>query len=67
MNPVLLDTSVIVALLDRSENLHEACAETAREWKAPLITWDIEVQLRNTKCAELSRCARVTPLKRKRA
>lgn len=38
MKPVLLDTSVIVALLDRSENLHEACAETVRELRAPLIT-----------------------------
>lgn len=38
MKPVLLDTSVIVALLDRSENLHEACAETVRELKAPLTT-----------------------------
>ena len=38
MKPVLLDTRVIVAFLDRSENLHEACAETVRELKAPLIT-----------------------------
>jgi predicted nucleic acid-binding protein len=38
VKPVLLDTGVIVALLDRSENVHEACAGTVRELKAPLIT-----------------------------
>lgn len=38
MKPVLLDTGVIVALLDRSERLHETCAETVRELEAPLIT-----------------------------
>ena len=38
MKPVLLDTGVIVALLDRSERLHRACAGAVRELKAPLIT-----------------------------
>lgn len=38
MKPVLLDTGVIVALLDRSERLHGACAEAVRELEAPLIT-----------------------------
>jgi predicted nucleic acid-binding protein len=38
VKPVLLDTGVIVALLDRSEKLHEACAEAVRELEAPLIT-----------------------------
>ena len=38
MKPVLLDTGVIVALLDRSERRHEACAEVIRELEAPLIT-----------------------------
>lgn len=38
MKPVLLDTGVIVALLDRSEKLHEACAETVQELERPLIT-----------------------------
>lgn len=38
MKPVLLDTGVIVALLDRSEKFHEACAVTIREMEAPLIT-----------------------------
>lgn len=38
MKPVLLDTGVIVALLDRSEKFHLACAAAVRELEAPLIT-----------------------------
>ena len=38
MKPVLLDTGVIVALLDRSERLHRACAAAVRELQVPLIT-----------------------------
>ena len=38
MKPVLLDTGFIVALLDRSENFHRACAQTVREVEAPLVT-----------------------------
>ena len=38
MKPALLDTGVIVALLDRSERLHRACAETVQEVRAPLVT-----------------------------
>ena len=38
MRPTLLDTSVIVALLDRSEKLHRVCAAAVRELEAPLIT-----------------------------
>jgi len=38
VKPVLLDTGVIVALLDRSESLHQACAGTVGELRAPLIT-----------------------------
>ncbi len=38
MKPVLLDTGVIVALLDRSERLHERCAEAVQEIEAPLVT-----------------------------
>lgn len=38
MKPVLLDTGVIVALLDRSEKFHQACAEAVGELEAPLIT-----------------------------
>ena len=38
MKPVLLDTGVIVALLDRSEKLHQACADAVQELEGPLIT-----------------------------
>jgi predicted nucleic acid-binding protein len=38
VKPVLLDTGVIVALLDRSERLHQACASAVRDLDAPLIT-----------------------------
>lgn len=38
MKPILLDTSAIVALLDRSENAHQACAEAIHEVEAPLIS-----------------------------
>jgi uncharacterized protein len=38
VKPVLLDTGFIVALLDRSERSHRACARTVRELTAPLIT-----------------------------
>ncbi len=38
MKPVLLDTSVLVALLDRNEKFHQACAVAVRELEAPLIT-----------------------------
>jgi uncharacterized protein len=35
---MLLDTGVIVALLDRSEKFHRQCAEAVRKLDAPLIT-----------------------------
>jgi predicted nucleic acid-binding protein len=38
VKPVLLDTGVIVSLLDRSEKYHHACAAAIRELDAPLIT-----------------------------
>jgi len=38
VKPVLLDTGVIVALLDRSEKFHQACATAVRQLPAPLIT-----------------------------
>ena len=38
MKPVLLDTSVIVALLDRSEHFHQVCADSIRALDAPLVT-----------------------------
>lgn len=38
MKPVLLDTGVIVGLLDRSEKFHQACSEVVRTVEAPLVT-----------------------------
>lgn len=38
MKPVLLDTGVIVALLDRSEKAHRACAQAVHQLHAPIIT-----------------------------
>lgn len=38
MKPVLLDTGVIVALLDRSERLHETCVDCLEQLVAPLVT-----------------------------
>ena len=38
MKPVLLDSGVIVALLDRSEAHHEASAKLIRALSAPLVT-----------------------------
>ena len=38
MKPILLDAGVIVALLDRSEKSHHACAEAVQHLEVPLIT-----------------------------
>jgi uncharacterized protein len=38
VKPALLDTGVIVALLDRSEKFHQTCSEAVRSLEAPLIT-----------------------------
>ena len=38
MKPVLLDTGVIVALLDRDEKHHDACVSAVRDLAAPLVT-----------------------------
>jgi uncharacterized protein len=38
VKPVLLDTGVIVALLDRSEDAHQACAKALLKLQAPIIT-----------------------------
>ena len=38
MKPVLLDTGVIVAWLDRSERFHQQATESVAELRAPLIT-----------------------------
>ena len=40
MKPVLLDTGVIVALLDRSERHHSLCASVIETVAAPLVTCD---------------------------
>jgi predicted nucleic acid-binding protein len=38
VKPALLDTGVIVALLDRSEKFHQACSQAVRSLEAPLVT-----------------------------
>lgn len=38
MRPVLLDTSVVVALLDRSEKRHAECAAIVEKMNQPLVT-----------------------------
>ncbi len=38
MRPALLDTGVIVALLDRSERRHARCVKVLEGWERPLIT-----------------------------
>lgn len=38
MTPVLLDTGVIVALLDRSERHHRACVKAVEAVSRPLVT-----------------------------
>jgi uncharacterized protein len=38
VKPALLDTGVIVALLDRGEKFHQSCAEAVHTLEAPLVT-----------------------------
>jgi predicted nucleic acid-binding protein len=38
LRPILLDTGVIVGLLDRDECYHSACLEAVEEARAPLVT-----------------------------
>jgi predicted nucleic acid-binding protein len=38
LKAILLDTGVIVALLDRAESQHAACAKAVRESSSPLVT-----------------------------
>lgn len=56
MNAVLLDTSVIVAALDRSEHHHVVCSKAIAEITAPLVTCEAVIAeacylLRNLKGA----------------
>ena len=43
MTPVLLDTGVIVALLDRSERQHDRCRTTLRSLSGALVTCEAVV------------------------
>lgn len=43
MKPVLLDTGVIIALLDRSERYHEASVEAVNAVEAPLVTCEAAI------------------------
>lgn len=38
MKPILLDSSVIVALLDKRERFHERCVRAVEEFEQPLAT-----------------------------
>lgn len=38
MKPLLLDTGVIVALLDRGDQYHQVCSDYVRKLSAPLLT-----------------------------
>ena len=44
MKPVLLDTGVIVALLDRSEKFHQSCADVVRDLEPPLVTCEAVIE-----------------------
>ena len=43
MNSILLDTGVIVALLDRSERFHSQCVEVLSELSGALVTCEASV------------------------
>ena len=43
MTPILLDTSCIVALLDRSERHHRQCVDVVSRLDAPLITCEAAI------------------------
>jgi uncharacterized protein len=54
VKPVLLDTGVIVALLDSSDSFHQRCANIMAELRAPLVTCEAVIAescylLRNVK------------------
>jgi predicted nucleic acid-binding protein len=43
VSPVLLDASVVVALLDRSERYHERCVAAVQELESPLVTCEAAI------------------------
>ena len=51
MNPVLLDTGVIVALLGRDERHHDECVDALRTLSGPLVTCEAVL----TECCHLLR------------
>ncbi len=51
MKPVLLDTGVIVAWLDRGERFHQRCVDALRDLEAPLVTCEAVI----TECCYLLR------------
>jgi uncharacterized protein len=57
VKPVLLDTSCIVAALDRSERNHASCAEVLSELEAPLVTCEAVI----TEACYLLRSVRGAP------
>jgi predicted nucleic acid-binding protein len=57
MMPVLLDSGPIVALLDRNEQFHKACAERFATLNAPLVTCEAVI----TEACHLLRSVRGGP------
>jgi uncharacterized protein len=43
VTPILLDTGVIVALLDRDEDHHDACKSAVEDLRDPLVTSEIVI------------------------
>jgi uncharacterized protein len=43
VTPILLDTGVIVALIDRDEEHHEACKSAVEDLRDPLVTSEIVI------------------------
>lgn len=55
MKPVLIDTSVIVALLDRSEAKHKHCVSVMNDLHNPLVTCEAVIA---ESCYLLRKCSR---------